>query len=264
MVPTIHGIPAPNFSGSLNLGGVVGPSQPFVFAEDFEDMDLEGSSIPFDPLAPAPPTFTSQPIPTNPNRTARDLFGPSRQAPEQPRPLSPRRSHLPNLRQNWMNVFVSVYECKEYSPPICSPLCPSTSHSYTDIVPIVPVSTPPLFMDRTTTFLIPYIYRVRACLDVEDELNLDAHAPRILYEASDVFMASVSFVMIVSADYNATNGCVKTQPNHGVHTMRLEHCRVLHFYSGCCMLVKKPSYSVLYPSISMLSIDQAKSFLLVV
>lgn len=98
MVPTIHGIPAPNFSGSLNAGGVVGPGQPFVFAEDFEDMELDTSGSNLDPAPPNP--FSSQPIPTNPNRTS--LFGgPSRPISEHPRPLSPRRLNLPpNYRQN--------------------------------------------------------------------------------------------------------------------------------------------------------------------
>ncbi|VDO07254.1 unnamed protein product [Rodentolepis nana] len=98
MVPTIHGIPAPNFSGSLNPVGVVDPGQPFVFAEDFVDMELDTSGSNMDPAQPNP--FSSQPIPTNPHRTS-FFGGPSRPIPEHPRPLSPRRSNLsPNYRQN--------------------------------------------------------------------------------------------------------------------------------------------------------------------
>lgn len=68
-IPTIHGIPAPNFCGSMNQGGSGGPGQPFVFAEDFEDMELGSGQG--DLVAPHS-IFPSQLMSATPTRFSRD------------------------------------------------------------------------------------------------------------------------------------------------------------------------------------------------
>ena len=91
-VPTIHGIPAPNFGGSTTQGVGGESGQPFVFAEDFEDMDLSSGHGDSDVPHPA---FHPQSIPSNPNRTSpRDLFAPIR--PLDPHDHTSNPSRQPN------------------------------------------------------------------------------------------------------------------------------------------------------------------------
>ena len=97
-VPTIHGIPAPNFGG-MNQAIGSGSGQPFVFAEDFEDMDLGSGQGDSD--VPPHPAFPPQPMIANPNRTSpRDLFAPSRPRDPHDHTSSPSRRPDPNYCQH--------------------------------------------------------------------------------------------------------------------------------------------------------------------
>uniref|UniRef100_A0A5K3ETW2 non-specific serine/threonine protein kinase n=2 Tax=Mesocestoides corti TaxID=53468 RepID=A0A5K3ETW2_MESCO len=95
-VPTIHGVPAPHFGSGMGpnyalQGSSGGPGQPFVFAEDFEDMEL-GSGHGDQVVSPTS-AFPTQPFPVPQNRLSRDFFASSRPrnppTPRQPIPHPP-------------------------------------------------------------------------------------------------------------------------------------------------------------------------------
>lgn len=107
-VPTIHGIPAPQFCSGINQNFGPGPSgvnptaapsggpgQPFVFAEDFEDMDLGSAGGCGDATSAFPPVALppqAQPIPVRPQR---DYFIPTSNRPN----AAPRNPPIPSARQ---------------------------------------------------------------------------------------------------------------------------------------------------------------------